>query len=514
MNNEFKNTLDHRLAALEWKKGNSNAVLMQLKGKTKVKKKWSVALILLIALLAITLTAIAAGILINEFTSAVIETENETGFLQTWDENAKQKMMTMMTAYGLVGDKAHAITLLDSWRTADDALQYAMEIGREDYWSIEGRAWADQVLFQSGLLPAPIHLLPTEKALGQVQALQAAQAAVAKENPDALGRVESFRTYIRYMDEHDGKGPHWWFNFDDNETTDSYLIRIYDSGKIETTAYVPVGLERLFANLEMKLGDFRYWAFSDKYAFWLGLPQMIASEKAARREVSPEIFEIRHKEYGLPNESDTTEEEAIERAFPILKAKADAKYISPNNYKVCAEFFRPQNGEAYWAISYYFFGANHYTVQVSAADGSASLAFDVDEVASTQTGFVTTSAAYREKLETQKGGQRNWTLEEKQEYARLQEAEGAILDNWRNTLPEAGDISQEKAIAIAKATAEENGWDIKDKRIDVSFVATGSSNRIWFIEFYRLEEFDAIFISIDAVSGEVVKVLGPGEANG
>ncbi len=276
---------------------------------------------------------------------------------------------------------------------------------------------------------------------------------------------------------------------------------------------VHLTLEGKYVDAVEEMGPFRYWPVEEKYAFWRTMLSHVANDQAWGVEVPQELIELANREYGLPDKSSISKEQAVEAANRYLREHGIAGNDVLSWLLIGVEFYRPKEGTAYWQIRYFTFDPLAYTVGVEAANGSAALLYDGSGEAWPVSTEPDAASLYRERLIREKGDQANWSLREKAKLASLLKQQG-ILGGTRSFLPEGTDLPEEEALELAKEAAAQRGLDISQMQVRTDFYLRMETDRVWVFEFYSDNKEESIFVHINAATREVLTVLAPGEANG
>lgn len=190
--NRIKESLDNTLSLLQTRSLNANALLAQTKGGKKVKKKLSVATVLLIALVAISVTAFAI-ISLQQYYEKTIENEGNYGLIKDWSAKDHIAFVEMMTEASIRLDESKLIQmrnstleeearrriaweLIQEYYPARDGILTSVDIiakekGPVEYWSLEDKAWfSEQMLKYQPSNLSSISILPKEGNVNQEEA--------------------------------------------------------------------------------------------------------------------------------------------------------------------------------------------------------------------------------------------------------------------------------------------------------------------------------------------------------
>ena len=254
MNNEFKQLVDDRLSGLEWQQRQSNAVLNQIKGEIKMKKKLSVGLVLTIVSVLVVMTALAAALLWEQQVVPMKEIEQTEGDYINWPVSQKQVLIRALIDSGHIVESSETVRLFDESTDeteknaiADqlvlaltgqtdvkeisvDIITYAI-MGASDTWTPEQRVWWQQVTEQfhgnQGALDTLI--VPSKDVISEAEAVAIAKAAVLAAYELPADGLDSARPVAdMYVTEQRPDYRRWDIQFKlFRDGSDSYVDRVY-----------------------------------------------------------------------------------------------------------------------------------------------------------------------------------------------------------------------------------------------------------------------------------------------
>lgn len=192
MKNRVQQALDSTLSSLYVSERDARLLLEQAKGGRKAKKKLSVATALLIALIAISITAFAI-ISLQRYYEKTIEKEGSYGLIKDWSAKDHIDFVELMTEAGIKLDEGKlaqmrdptlkeeikgriAWELIQEYYPARDGVLTSVDIiakekGPVEYWSLEDKAWfSEQMLKCQPDNLGSINILPGEGDVSQEEA--------------------------------------------------------------------------------------------------------------------------------------------------------------------------------------------------------------------------------------------------------------------------------------------------------------------------------------------------------
>ena len=386
MNNEFKRLVDDRLSGLEWQQRQSNAVLSQIKGEVKVKKKLSLGLVLAIVLVLAAMTALAAALLWEQQVVPMKEIEQTEGIYKRWPVSQKQVLIRALVDSGHIEESSETKRLFDELTDeaekhtiADqllltligqpnvneisvDSITYAI-MGPMNTWTPEQRVWWQQITEQfygkAGAIDTLI--VPTSDVISEAEAVAIGKAALltAYELPaDGLDKARAVADL--YVTDQRPDYRRWNIQFQQfREGSDSYVERFYsvvvdEYGEViadpDIDALLPEDyIEMVNKELSRPIPPLQaaYWEVSAKaegrsFSWWplelkaeysRGLGTQVRA-MMERGELSPimtddgdglniHLVAISNFHYGMPEEQDMEQSLAIDIAQKTLRETYD-----------------------------------------------------------------------------------------------------------------------------------------------------------------------------------------------
>lgn len=310
-------------------------------GKT-VKKKISWSLVLACVLILALAGAAYAMISWRQMAETTAQLESQVGYFETWDAEQKAELLQQLVACGKIENSekvqkalaeasaqhndTQVTSLLENWmELPEDAitLMSIMEtiLGKFESWPVEDKAWYSEVLIKTGRMgyDEEIHMLPTSEDLQQEEVLSIAQNALIEHfqlSPAALDDYAvDFDFYVMPGRENDKR---WLVSFRPplaegdgaHSVIAEYILCVTNQG--EVTADDLRGIEIPWEKI------------TPTPAPGEGINGYRTSEeiKAAKGESKNWTLEERAyfiSWYGLPDENQISEEEAVALAESALK---------------------------------------------------------------------------------------------------------------------------------------------------------------------------------------------------
>lgn len=215
---DFRHNLDAELSDVTWTQGNRYHVLSRLnEGGIPVKKKISTAFALVMALLVLTATAVAATLLWKDAGQQVAPLESRNGSYDTWNAAAKAELIKILVDLGELKGNPDAQRILTAELTENEQNALADQImtsyvngatdtvtllsileklhGPMESWPMEDKVWYSGLLAENSLLTDEDmpYALPAGEELTQQQAVERAAAFLESLGADdlATGSVEA-----------------------------------------------------------------------------------------------------------------------------------------------------------------------------------------------------------------------------------------------------------------------------------------------------------------------------------
>ncbi len=171
-NNEIQQALNTALSSLHVSDTEAGMLLAQAKGGKKVKKKLSVAFVLMMIFVTLSLTALAV-ITIREVGRQVAENEKKQGYYINWTLEQKKKLIGSLIELKYMDESEEAGALLNGIQSDQEASETAnrlmekytnrnideinfltimqVPMGSVDKWTYEEKAWYSKLMRDVGL---------------------------------------------------------------------------------------------------------------------------------------------------------------------------------------------------------------------------------------------------------------------------------------------------------------------------------------------------------------------------
>ena len=279
-------------------------------GKT-MKRKWSVGLVLALALLALSVTAVAAT-LINRTFEQVIDMEVENGPIFTWSYDEKLRLVTLLSEDGwafpaetlaLLNDEQASVSVKDAAITQlitealgrEDAVSHIDIIervkGPMTTWSLEDRAWySDFIRARIDVLDAWHDILPEEGDLTPEQAVQIAKDALLAALEVTENELDGMLASVSFFTNGEGMQPRWMIDFlDDPYGGPEYTVLLTREGEVTEDVlldvYTPEHEAERRSQTTAPDEQQAFWSLEDKAAYigeenGLPAPDEIREEQA------------------------------------------------------------------------------------------------------------------------------------------------------------------------------------------------------------------------------------------
>ena len=437
---------------------------------------------------------------------AIVTTQKESGFISRWQEEDKLAFTSIVNEHVSLTQEQTEI-FQEKLEDPYFSLFYLNELayGHCFFWTIEQKAWFDEVLVALGLMERAVNILPSENEITPKQAVALAEQELASSFSIDPNELTAYKKSIQYLDHQDGNGPYYKVEFiGETETIFAdYIAYIYDAGTIvQVVNNIPSTLEESYGDMITQKGPFRFWSINDKYDFMLVLPEKIYQAELAGQIVPEHLYDMLNNQYGLPKPGDVPENDIIAFAKAHLLASANA--TEDFTKMKIATYYRvddPENPK--WEIAFY--DVKHlYTVNLSATGDILEISYDYRN---TTHHAPLASTAYETKLYQQKPDNRLWSIEERATLMNLQIEEGSIF-TLLDTLPTENEITEVNALASAQKELMDSGLLTANEAciVSVHFYEYVKTNiRCWFFGFH-IENEESIYVSIDSNTGEVIQV--------
>lgn len=267
MTNNLKRAIDTDLSGLRLSQQQRADLLENaLEGK-KVKKKLSLAFMLVITLLLIAAAALAFSISQHYF-EGIAQLEAKHGYYDEWSLSEKIDMLNLMKEYDVISDSAEVDALLngsmgDAEReTQIDAFMSAkygingrtdvitlagilqQELGDMHEWTQEQKVWYSQLMIENGIMGTDedIYQMPLDSDVQPDEAI-------------AIARTEIMRAWALSDDDLAGYTATWEFRAHVTEKDNAYYdIKLSSSDDGQRSYYCSIGRDGRLLTSEDALG--------------------------------------------------------------------------------------------------------------------------------------------------------------------------------------------------------------------------------------------------------------------
>ena len=250
----IREALDRNLSGLHVTGQQHRMMMDTITGGIYMKKKFSVGLVVMAALLCLSVTAVAATIM-NRMFEQVIDMEVENGAFSTWSYEDRLRLIELLSENGWVFPDDPFRKLSDGQTTAEEKNAIVTSLltdalGREDAishiviieqvkgpmstWSVEDKAWySDYLRSKRLLLDSWRDVLPEERDLSVEEAVQiAAEALCAAFQMDAA-ELQLLMTDVSFFVDKEHSEPRWSIAFQtDPFGAPEYTVLLTRSGEL------------------------------------------------------------------------------------------------------------------------------------------------------------------------------------------------------------------------------------------------------------------------------------------
>lgn len=258
------------------------------KEQVKVKKKFSVGLILAMILILLSVTAIA-GVAVYQYYQRAIRNEAAYGAYQQWPLAEKLNFIDQLVSEGVSLDADKLSLLQDASLSQDEQERLADEIitshfgeghdgslsavnmmeadkGPFDTWSLEDKAWMSETARDAGSAETDyeMHQLPGSGDITQDEALRLARRAVTETYGVDAAEVEQWPSTINFLTEQvdDGDAPAYHRTVYDvalyspYSDVHPYFVKLSRTGELLNICK-PFGMERTInQEITARMGSF------------------------------------------------------------------------------------------------------------------------------------------------------------------------------------------------------------------------------------------------------------------
>ena len=188
----IQHALNSTLSGLQDDPWLTQRVIVQAKGEKKVKKKFSIGLVVVLVLILAAVTALAA-VTLNSLYEKIIEQEGQKGLIKEWDTQNLIALINWMQEAGIQLDEDQlsilddeltdeqkrkvALAIIEGYYPARDGILTSVDIiakekGPIERWSLEDKNWLSDMLeqYQPSEVAHGRNLLPGEEDISEEEA--------------------------------------------------------------------------------------------------------------------------------------------------------------------------------------------------------------------------------------------------------------------------------------------------------------------------------------------------------
>lgn len=330
-NNRVKQALNNTLSSLYVNDAEASALLAQAKGGKKVKKKLSVALVLTMILMLLTIGAVAAVILSNkQFVDQIVAPMAKDNASNTWTGDEVVEIIRLAEKNGImISDEIQNRINNHEGRSKIELMRSFVSAELGPYiatWSIEDQAWFDELLVRSGLSEQQTRFTPSNGEISEAVALDKAKKHIESAYKCMIDNSTStaYIVHTEYRQFVKGNGDieprRWYFHFEPNDSSlDSFDVVVSSQGEIiEAKRVVGVknigdvaSVEAIFDYYDSEYGMHYEWSQKVWESFQADLQRSVDKHGL---QTNFTAFALKQK-YGVSQTSTINQHEAVNAAF-------------------------------------------------------------------------------------------------------------------------------------------------------------------------------------------------------
>ena len=383
--NRIRRVMDASLPGLEHDPWFEERVLQRIRQTEerpiKARRKLSIGLVIVLGLMLMTATAVAATVLYRYYAQN-IAVEAAHGYYQEWPLKEKIAMVDRMLEEGIVVDTAqagqlHGGNLTDEEKEAiadeivigyygeghDSALSAANimehDMGQINTWSLEDQAWFSEQQLKSGHVQATyeFHKMPGENDMPADEAIAHARDLLTEVFDIDIEELKTWDTIISFSSEQisDGVNP--------THMEDIYQIGFYEPGNDEHPYWVQLShdgklmrmeepFRRNLANEYIHSIYFPLKTPEDKVRFAREIAPVIRQYVAEGEGISEAYRYLASIDYVMPSSEYLSEEEAVRISDEALVANRGWLQEDLPKYERMVSLRRLDDGRVIWYIKY------------------------------------------------------------------------------------------------------------------------------------------------------------------
>ena len=212
----IRREIDESFAFLDARPSLRHRIINEIKGENIVKKKLSVGLVLALAIILISVAALAWG-LSRQYFEEVAQLQFTSGYYDDWDWHQKQAMVKILEEYELIAPQEAAAMTSEEAVDAYMIERYGIngrsdpiglwailekELGTMNTWSLEQKAWYTEMQIKTGLLTREndddIYALPQEGDIQPQEAVDIAKTAILEAYGLTEGDLEAHQMDLSF----------------------------------------------------------------------------------------------------------------------------------------------------------------------------------------------------------------------------------------------------------------------------------------------------------------------------
>lgn len=378
-NNHVQQALNNTLSSLYVTEQTASDLLAQAKGGKKVKRKLSVAFILTMIFIAISVTALAV-ITIREFGRQVAQNEQQHGYFVNWTLEQKTRLINSLIELKVMEDSEKASNLRNGVLSGQEAHEAANQLvaaftgeephaihfitimqvpmGPVDNWTYEEKAWYSKLMREVGIEGGGMteFVTPSGK-ISEQEAINIARREVAAGYKVAEHALDPYKVTVSFeipeANEPGNQQAYWRVAFlaPENMSEEERLFILFpvfvhpENGSLLRSVQDMLSVQdyhtrpsndiydtyqRLLA--EVDGAHFRNWPLALRARFSSEIAPKV-QEVVASKDLSPitlsgsldvELIAQSSYVYGLPGDAGITQEQALDIAENALAANFNA----------------------------------------------------------------------------------------------------------------------------------------------------------------------------------------------
>lgn len=365
---QIHHMMDTQLSGVKGDPYLAQRIIVDAKGGQKVKRKISVGLVFCFVLLALSVVAVAATLLWQDYVPHVKQAEQEIGDYAQWSDAKRIQLAQDIIAMGY-GNESDAAAVLQNDEATETEKAAAADrmmleltglndvkeihstlityslMGHEDTWTAEQRVWWNGIINLYANTDAPDTLLvPSKEDLSEEDAIAIAKAAVQ----EAYGFGDDFMASLHavanlYVTDQRPDYKRWDIQFKKYRDNSTYLEKVYSVVVDENGEVISdpdVGIEHPAERAERDAAQSAEQEKAENPELAKVYSQYGRENQSIWRLTLEEKASLLGDDNGLPDNQDITETEAIQIAVNRLASigySMDSYEVSVW-YKICDDY--------------------------------------------------------------------------------------------------------------------------------------------------------------------------------